>query len=133
MTLSPTKREEKERRIVVLGELSLWNEAPNKKAIVDFVEAVTDESGPHYVSPGRRIATFDYDGTLWCEKPMYIQLVHGLRAIGKTAAAKPDVRTRQPFKAVYEKDMRWLSKAVEDYAKGDPTGLFTLASAVTDV
>jgi len=111
----------------------LWNDTPNKKAIVDFVEAVTDESGAHYVPPGKRIATFDNDGTLWCEKPMYIQLVHGLRAIGKTAAEKPEVRARQPFKAVYEKDMAWLGKVAEDYAKGDPTGLFTLATAITEV
>jgi phosphoglycolate phosphatase-like HAD superfamily hydrolase len=82
--------------------------------------------------PAKRIATFDNDGTLWCEKPMYIQLVHGMRAISKTAAAKPDVRNRQPFKAVYEKDMTWLSKTAEDYAKGDPTGFFTIASGITE-
>ncbi len=115
-----------------MSELALWNDTPSKKAIMDFVEAVTDESGTQYVQPGKRIATFDNDGTLWCEKPMYIQLVHGLRAIGKTAAEKPEVRTRQPFKAVYEKDMAWLGKVAEDYAKGDPTGLFTLASGLTE-
>jgi len=114
-------------------ELSLWNETPQKKAILDFVQAVTNKSDPHYVPPVERIATFDNDGTLWCEKPMYIQLVHALRGIGKMAAAKPEVRDRQPFKAVYEKDMAWLGKVAADYAKGDPTGFFTIISGFAEV
>ncbi len=78
--------------------------------------------------PADRIATFDNDGTLWLEKPLYIQLQHGLRAIGKAAAEKPELRDRQPFKAVYEKDMAWLGKAAADYAKGDPSGVLTLVA-----
>ena len=114
------------------SELSLWNETTQKEAILDFVQAVTNKSDPHYVPPVERIATFDNDGTLWCEKPMYIQLVHGLRGIGKMAAAKPEVRDRQPFKAVYEKDTVWLGKVATDYAKGDPTGFFTVASGIAE-
>src|SRR5208337_3250768 len=114
------------------AELSLWHETPQKTAILDFVQAVTNKSDPHYVPPAERIATFDNDGTLWCEKPMYIQLVHGLRGIGKMAAAKPEVRNRQPFKAVYEKDTVWLGKVATDYAKGDPTGFFTVASGIAE-
>ena len=72
----------------------------------------------------KRIATFDNDGTLWLEKPLYIQLQHGLHSIGKLAAEKPEVRDRQPFKAVYEKDMAWLGKVAADYAKGDPSGVY---------
>ena len=83
--------------------------------------------------PAGRIATFDNDGTLWLEKPLYIQLQHGLRAIGKAAAEKPELRDRQPFKAVYEKDMAWLGKAAADYAKGDPSGVFILVSGLTEV
>jgi len=63
------------------------------------------------------------DGTLWPEKPMYIQLQHGLRAIGKFAAEKPEVLERQPFKAVCKKDMAWLGKIEDDYREGDPTGV----------
>jgi hypothetical protein len=55
-------------------ELASWNEGETKAAIVDFVERVTTESGPGFVSPVERIATFDNDGTLWCEKPMPIEL-----------------------------------------------------------
>jgi phosphoglycolate phosphatase-like HAD superfamily hydrolase len=80
-----------------------------------------------------RIATFDNDGTLWLEKPLYIQLQHGLRAIGKAAAEKPELRDRQPFKAVYENDLAWLGKAAADYAKGDPSGVLTLVAGLAEV
>ena len=79
-----------------------------------------------------RIATFDNDDTLWLEKPLYIQLQHGLHAIGKMAAKKPEVRDRQPFKAVYEKDMAWLGKVGEDFARGDLGGVMTLASGFAE-
>ena len=67
------------------------------------------------------------------EKPLYIQLQHGLRAIGKAAAEKPELRSRQPFKAVYEKDMAWLGKAAADYAKGDISGVLTLVTGLAEV
>src|SRR3954468_14602688 len=102
------------------GDLSLWYDTATRQAILDFVAAVTTPGSPDFVLPADRIATFDNDGTLWLEKPMYIQLQHGLRAIGLMAAARPDVRDRQPFKAVYEKDTSWLLKVADDYAKGDP-------------
>ncbi|MGE5375846.1 MAG: HAD family hydrolase, partial [Bacteroidota bacterium] len=86
-----------------------------------------------FVPPAERIATFDNDGTLRLEKPMYIQLQHGLHAIGKAAAEKPELCERQPFKAVYEKDMAWLGKVAADYAKGGPSGVFILVSGLAEV
>lgn len=59
--------------------LQSWNDTGTKQAILDFVAAVTDEAGPGYVPPAERVATFDNDGTLWCEKPAYIQLFSPLR------------------------------------------------------
>jgi phosphoserine phosphatase len=112
--------------------LASWNDGAVKGAILDFVAKVTTADGPTFVPPADRIATFDNDGTLWLEKPMYIQLQHGLRAIGKLAAAQPEVRDRQPFKAVYEKDAAWLGKVAADYANGDPTGFFTVAAGVAE-
>ena len=91
-----------------------------------------DPGSAHFVPPVERIATFDNDGTLWLEKPLYIQLQHGLHAIGKMAAEKPDVRDRQPFKAVYERDMAWLGKVAEDFARGDLGGVMTLASGFAE-
>ena len=95
--------------------------------------AVATPRSPDFVPSAERSAAFDNDGTLWLEKPMYIQFQHGLRAIGKLAAEKPEVRDRQPFKAVYEKDMAWLGKVAADFAKGDPSGVFTLVSGLTEV
>jgi phosphoglycolate phosphatase-like HAD superfamily hydrolase len=113
--------------------LSLWNDTPARQAILNFVTAITTPGGPDFIPPAERIATFDNDGTLWLEKPLYIQLQHGLHAIGKMAAEKPEVRDRQPFKAVYEKDMAWLGKVAADYARGDLSGVMTLGSGVTEV
>jgi phosphoglycolate phosphatase-like HAD superfamily hydrolase len=114
-------------------QLESWHDGSAKSAIVDFVTRVTTAGGPDFVPRADRIATFDNDGTLWLEKPMYIQLQHGLRAIGKAAAEKPELRARQPFKAVYEKDMAWLGKAAADYAKGDISGVLALVAGLAEV
>ena len=113
-------------------DLVSWNDGAAKSAILDFVAKVITASSPTFVPPAERIATFDNDGTLWLEKPLYIQLQHGLRAIGKLAAEKPDVRDRQPFKAVHEKDTAWLGQVAADYSKGDPSGVFTLAAGIAE-
>ena len=74
--------------------LPSWNDNDTKQTILTFVEAVTDPGSSSFVPPAERIATFDNDGTLWLEKPLYIQLQFGLRAIGKMAAEKPELRDR---------------------------------------
>ena len=112
--------------------LASWNDGAAKSAILDFVSRVTTTGSPDFASPAERIATFDNDGTLWLEKPMYIQLQHGLRVIGKFAAEKPEVRERQPFKAVCEKDMAWFGEVEADYASGDSTGVYTLVKGLTE-
>jgi phosphoglycolate phosphatase-like HAD superfamily hydrolase len=112
--------------------MSSWNDNDTKETILKFIDAVTDSSNVIYVPPAERIVTFDNDGTLWLEKPLYIQLQHGLHSIGKLAAEKPEVRDRQPFKAVYEKDMAWLGKVTADYAKGDPSGVLTCLSGYVE-
>ena len=99
--------------------LSLWNDTPTRQAILNFVAAITTPGGSDFIPPAERIATFDNDGTLWLEKPLYIQLQHGLHAIARMAAEKPELRDRQPFKAAYEKDMAWLGKVAADFARGD--------------
>ena len=114
-------------------QLESWNEGAAKSAIIDFVTQVTTANSPTFVPLAERIATFDNDGTLWLEKPLYIQLQHGLRAIGKAAAEKPELHDRQPFKAVYENDLAWLGKAAADYAKGDPSGVLTLVAGLAEV
>lgn len=114
------------------SSLLSWNDNNTKAAILSYIERVTDPSNAYFLPLEERIATFDNDGTLWLEKPLYIQLQHLLHSIGRLAAEKPEVRDRQPFKAVYEKDMVWLSKVAEDFAKGDLRGVISLVSAFAE-
>jgi phosphoglycolate phosphatase-like HAD superfamily hydrolase len=92
----------------VAGELTSWCESATKTAIVEFIERVTEEGGADYVPPSERIATFDNDGTLWCEKPLYAQADFVLRKWRAMAAADPSLAERQPYKAVVENDRAWL-------------------------
>jgi phosphoglycolate phosphatase-like HAD superfamily hydrolase len=80
--------------------LASWNDGPAKQAIIDFVRATTDSSGPKFVPPEERIATFDQDGTLWVEHPMYTQVVYCLDRVPAVAAQKPELKNRAPFKTV---------------------------------
>jgi len=93
--------------------LPSWNSGPAKQAIVDFVGAVTDEKGSDYVEPAERIATFDNDGTLWVEYPMYTQVLFIFDRIKKLAPQHPEWKTTQPFKALLEGDMKTVGAAGE--------------------
>ena len=75
-----------------MADLPSWNDTPTRRAIVEFVERVTTEGGTDYVPPSERIATFDNDGTLWCEKPMPIELGFILRRFAEMADADQAVR-----------------------------------------
>lgn len=86
--------------------LPQWNDGPAKKAILEFVAAVTNENGEDYVKPAERIAVFDNDGTLWVEYPMYTQLLFALDRVKQLAPQHPEWKTTQPFKAVLEGDMK---------------------------
>jgi phosphoglycolate phosphatase-like HAD superfamily hydrolase len=86
--------------------LPSWNDGPAKKAILEFVAAVTDEKGKDYVEPADRIATFDNDGTLWLEYPMYTQALFAFDRVKKLAPQHPEWKTQQPFKGVLEGDMK---------------------------
>ena len=88
--------------------LPSWNDGETKQAIMAFVEAVTDESGSDFVAPGDRIATFDNDGTLWSEQPMYFQLFFAFDRIKAMAPDHPEWNTTQPYQAVLEDDLEAL-------------------------
>src|SRR3954469_6099973 len=92
--------------------LSSWNETATKAAIVGFVHSVT-EPGDSFVPPAERIATFDNDGTLWCEKPTYPQADFLVRRWAKQLETDPDKAKRQPWKAVATGDRAWLAAAVD--------------------
>jgi phosphoglycolate phosphatase-like HAD superfamily hydrolase len=113
-----------------LAALDSWTDGPTKSAIVDFVDGVTAEGGPDYVAPEERIAVFDNDGTLWCEKPMYIQLDFLIRRFAEQAAADPSLREKQPYKAAVEGDLKWFGEAVAKHYQGDDSGFKPLVGAV---
>ena len=80
--------------------LSSWNDGAAKKAIVDFVHATTDKGSPNFVAPEARIATFDQDGTLWVEHPLYTQLMYCLEKVPALVEKKPLLRQAEPFMTV---------------------------------
>ncbi len=110
--------------------LSSWNDTPTRRAIVEFVEGVVDEAGPGFVPPEERIAVFDNDGTLWCEKPMPIQLDFIVRRFAQMAAEDPALRERQPWKSAHERDFAWLGGAMTKHYQGDDSDLKTLIGAL---
>ena len=109
--------------------LDLWTEGPTRTAIVDFVDRVTTP-GPDFVEPEARVAVFDNDGTLWCEKPMYVQLDFFLRRFKEQAEADPALRDRQPYEAAYTGDLTWLGDAVTKHYQGDDADLEPLVAAI---
>jgi phosphoglycolate phosphatase-like HAD superfamily hydrolase len=86
--------------------LASWNEGPAKKAILKFVAAITDQNSKDYVEPSDRIATFDNDGTLWVEYPIYTQALFAFDRVKALAPQRPEWKTKQPFKGVLEDDMK---------------------------
>ena len=107
-----------------------WNDTATRRAIVDFVDAVADVGGPGYVAPEERVAVFDNDGTLWCEKPLPIQADFILRRLFEMADADPTLRDRQPWKAAYEHDYGWLGAVLAEHYAGDDTNVRTLLAGV---
>ena len=93
--------------------LPSWNEGATKQTILNFVAAVTREGSADFVPPAERIATFDNDGTLWVEHPMYTQLAFGLDRVKALAALHPEWMNTQPFKAALEGDMKTLAELGE--------------------
>ena len=89
------------------GPLPSWNDHSAKHKIMDFVTAVTTEGNPNYVAPAERIATFDNDGTLWCEQPV-VQGAFILHRLTKMVEKDPSLKERQPFKAALENDKAYL-------------------------
>ena len=93
--------------------LPSWNEGAAKRSIMDFVTRVTQPGSPDFVVPEQRIATFDNDGTLWSEQPMYFQLFFAIDRVKALAPKNPAWKTQQPFKAVLENDMQALAASGE--------------------
>lgn len=102
--------------------LPSWNDTDRKKAIISFVEKVTKEGAPDFVPVPERIATFDNDGTLWSEQPMYFQVYFLIDRVKALAPLHPEWKTEEPFASLLKGDI----KAV--MASGEK-GLLTLLAA----
>jgi len=90
--------------------LPLWNDGAAKQAIVHFVKATTETGGANFVAPEERIATFDQDGTLWVEHPMYSQVMYCLHRVGALVKEKPELKDVEPFKTVISGDREAIGK-----------------------
>lgn len=98
--------------------LPSWNDGATKKAIVDFVQATTTQGSPTFVPPAERIATFDQDGTLWVEKPMYTQVIYCLERVPVLVKARPELAEVEPFKTVMSGDREAIARLpIEDLEK----------------
>jgi phosphoserine phosphatase len=109
----------------MFGALASWSDGAAKRAIVEFVERTVAD-----VPVEERVAAFDNDGTLWCEKPMPIQADFILRRLSEMADADPQLRERQPWKAAYERDYTWLGTVIAEHYAGDDTNVRTLLAGV---
>jgi phosphoserine phosphatase len=113
----------------IMNALPSWRDGAAKEAILDFVSrAAGDESTA--VPVEERVAVFDNDGTLWCEKPMPIQLDFILRRLVEMAEATPELRDRHPWKAAYERDYGWLGALMVEHYAGDDSNVKILAGGI---
>lgn len=112
--------------------LPSWNDGAARKAIVEFVRATTTQGGPQFVPPAERIATFDQDGTLWVEHPVYSQVMYCLDRVPALVKAKPELAGVEPFKtvmsgspeAIAKLPMRELEKILAATLSGMPVEQF---------
>lgn len=86
--------------------LPSWNASAAKKEITDFVAQVTTDGQPGFVPADQRIASFDNDGTLWAEQPMYFQLLFALDRVKAPAPQHPEWRTKEPFASLLKGDVK---------------------------
>jgi len=89
--------------------LPSWNETSNRQRIIDFVNLVTDEASPSYVPKEERIAVFDLDGTLFCEKPLYLQVLIAAERLYDQAEKNPVLRDIEPYKGAWKRDWGYIS------------------------
>lgn len=110
--------------------LASWSDGAAKNAVVEFVRRTTADDSPEAVPVQERVAVFDNDGTLWCEKPMPIQLDFILRRLVEMAEEDPELRTREPWRAASERDYAWLASVLDDHYAGDDTKLAGMAAGI---
>src|SRR5262245_49229139 len=92
--------------LIAQDPLPSWNETGRKKAVIAFVGKVTKDGSPDFVPPAERIATFDNDGCLWAEQPMYFQLAFALDRVKALAPEHPEWKAKEPFQSLLAGDLK---------------------------
>jgi phosphoglycolate phosphatase-like HAD superfamily hydrolase len=110
--------------------LPSWNDGAAKTAIENYVNRITRVGSRDYVPPEARTAVFDNDGTLWCEKPLPIELVFVLKRLFDMASHDAVLRCRQPWKSAYERDYAWLGGAITKHYLGDDSDVKVLVNGI---
>ena len=108
-----------------MPSLASWNDTATREAIIAFAEASAQT-----VPPEERIAVFDNDGTLWCEKPMPVELGFILLRLAEMAEKDESLRAKQPWKAARERDYAWLGNVVAEHYAGDETNVRVLLGGI---
>lgn len=106
--------ERKGRRLKAF-DLSLWNDGLAKQAIVDYVNQVTQSGSPDFVPVADRIGVFDNDGTLWCEKPAYIQLYFAIQRLKDLAGINPTLLEQPGYKAAAAGDLAYFGNLYRQF------------------
>jgi phosphoglycolate phosphatase-like HAD superfamily hydrolase len=110
--------------------LPSWNDGPVKQTIIQFVAKVTKKGGPDYVAPAERIATFDNDGTLWAEQPLYFQFLFALARVKALAPQHPEWKEKEPFASLLKGDEKAAlaggEKAVAEIVMATHAGITTV-------
>jgi hypothetical protein len=110
--------------------LPSWNDGPKKQGIISFVDKVTKEGSPAFVPPAERIATFDNDGTLWCEQPLPVQLYFALDRVKALAPQHPEWKTKEPFASLLKGDLKTAlaggDRALLEIVMATHTGMTTV-------
>ena len=109
--------------------LTAWHDTPTKQSILDFVTRITDPHGSDYVAPDERIATFDNDGTLWCEQPA-VQGGFIMQRLTEMAEQDDSLRTQQPWKMAFDQDTSWINRAVDRHYNGDDSDVHVLLAGL---
>ncbi|WP_280236024.1 HAD family hydrolase [Nocardia cyriacigeorgica] len=116
---------------MTVDQLASWAEGGARAAIREFVARVCDPGSPDHVEPVARIAVFDNDGTLWCERPMQPQLDFTVRRLAEMARDDPSLRSQQPWLAAYAGDLEWMNQALIEHYRGDDTNLTVLIDGMS--
>jgi phosphoglycolate phosphatase-like HAD superfamily hydrolase len=115
-----------------MHDLPSWNDGAAREAVEDFVRRASGGGDAAPLPLDDRVAVFDNDGTLWCEKPMPVQADFIVRRLAEMAEADPGLQHRQPWRAARTHDLGWFGRVIEDHYAGDDTEIHVLLAGILE-